>query len=228
MLEELKEKVLQANLELPVKGLVKYTWGNVSEIDRRQGIIAIKPSGVPYASMNIDDIVLIDLDGKVAEGECNPSSDTPSHIELYKAFSEIGGICHTHSRWATIWAQFGRGIPPYGTTHADYFYGTIPCTRDIRQDEIELDYEKNTGLLIIETFLNINPEQVPAVLVKNHGPFTWGKDANESVFNAVILEEIAQMAWHVTAMNPSKEKIPQIILDKHYFRKHGENSYYGQ
>ena len=228
MLDNLKKKVLCANLELPKKGLVQYTWGNVSGIDRPSGLIAIKPSGVPYKNMTATDIVLIDFEGRVIEGKLNPSSDAPSHIELYKAFPDIGGICHTHSRWATVWSQFGKGIAPYGTTHADYFYGTIPCTRDLLKEEIELEYEKNTGLLIVETFKNINPKQVPAVLVKNHGPFTWGKDADESVYNSVVLEEIAQMAWTLELRDPLLKKMPKVLLDKHFLRKHGDSAYYGQ
>lgn len=228
MLEELKEKVLFANLELPKKGLVQYTWGNVSGIDRESKLIAIKPSGVPYENMSLSDIVLINMSGEVVEGLLKPSSDAPSHIELYKAFSNIGGICHTHSRWATIWAQFGKGIPPYGTTHADYFYGTIPCTRSLRKDEIESDYEKNTGLLITETLKDIDPEQLPAVLVKNHAPFTWGKDAEKAVYYAVVLEEIAQMAWTLELRDPSIKEMPQVLLDKHFLRKHGDLAYYGQ
>jgi len=228
MLEELKEKVLNANLELPGKGLVLYTWGNVSEIDRASGLIAIKPSGVPYEKMILSDIVLMNMEGRVVEGSLKPSSDAHSHIELYKAFPKLGGICHTHSRWATVWAQFGKGISPYGTTHADYFYGTIPCTRDLRKDEIELDYEKNTGLLIVETLKDIDPIQIPAVLVKNHGPFTWGKDAEESVYNSVVLEEIAQMAWTIELRDPLRKEIPKVLLDKHFLRKHGDTAYYGQ
>ncbi|OQY32540.1 MAG: L-ribulose-5-phosphate 4-epimerase [Spirochaetaceae bacterium 4572_59] len=228
MLAELKEKVLNANLELPAKGLVLYTWGNVSAIDRETGIIAIKPSGISYDTMKKSDIVLIDLKGEVVEGSLNPSSDAPSHVELYKAFPEIGGICHTHSRWATIWSQFGKGIAPYGTTHADYFYGTIPCTRDLRKEEIELEYEKNTGLLIVETFKDIDPKQVPAILVKNHGPFTWGKDADESVYNSVVLEEVAQMAWTLESRDPLLKQMQKVLLDKHFLRKHGDSAYYGQ
>lgn len=228
MLEELKEKVLNANLELPKKGLVQYTWGNVSEINRESGLIAIKPSGVPYENMTVADIVLIDMKGRIIEGTLNPSSDAPSHIELYKAFPEIGGICHTHSRWATVWSQFGKGIAPYGTTHADYFYGAIPCTRDLKKDEIEVDYEKNTGILIVETFKDIDPIKVPAVLVKNHGPFTWGKDAGDSVYNSVVLEEIAQMAWTIELRDPHTKEMPKVLLDKHFLRKHGDTAYYGQ
>ena len=228
MLEKLKEEVLQANLELPIKGLVQYTWGNVSGIDRESEIIAIKPSGVPYEEMIQKDIVLINMKGEIIEGTLNPSSDAPSHIELYKAFPDIGGICHTHSRWATTWAQSGKGIPPYGTTHADYFYGTIPCTRDLEKDEIALDYEKNTGLLIVEILKHIDPKHMPAALVKNHAPFTWGKDANEAVYYSVVLEEVARMAWYLELKDPSIKEMPQALLDKHFLRKHGDSAYYGQ
>ncbi len=178
--------------------------------------------------MTADHIVLIDMEGKLIEGNLQPSSDAPSHVELYKAFPEMGGICHTHSKWATIWAQLGKGLAPYGTTHADYFYGTIPCTRDLLKDEIELDYEKNTGLLIVETFKNINPKQIPAILVKNHGPFTWGKDSDEAVYNSVVLEEIAQMAWVLEQREPAIKEMPKALLNKHFLRKHGESAYYGQ
>lgn len=228
MLEELKNKVLRANLKLPESGLVLYTWGNVSEIDRKSKLIAIKPSGVPYKNMKESDIVIIDLEGKVIEGSLKPSSDAPSHIELYKAFPEIGGICHTHSRWATIWAQSGKGISAYGTTHADYFYGTIPCTRDLRKSEIEIDYEKNTGLLIVEALDGTDPKQLPAALVKNHGPFTWGKDAEEAVYSSVVLEEIALMAWTLELRNSLQKEMPKYLLDKHFLRKHGDSAYYGQ
>ncbi len=228
MLQHLKMAVLNANLELPKKNMVTYTWGNVSAIDRDSGLIAIKPSGVPYDTMTSDDIVLIDFDGKVVEGRLKPSSDAPTHIVLYKSFPTIGGICHTHSRWATARAQAGKGIPAYGTTHADYFYGEIPCTRDMRAEEIEGAYETNTGLLIAETFNGTNPAQVPAVLVKNHGPFSWGRDAAEAVHNAVVLEEIAFMAQQSEQMNPNIQPIPQVLLDKHFLRKHGPGAYYGQ
>lgn len=228
MLEQLKAEVLKANLELPARGLVTYTWGNVSGIDRASGIVAIKPSGVEYDTMTADDIVLLDLTGKIVEGKLKPSSDAPTHIALYNAFPNIGGICHTHSRWATAWAQAGKSIPAYGTTHADYFYGEIPCTREMNPDEIRNDYEKNTGSVIIETFKNLNPDYIPAVLVKNHAPFTWGKNAGEAVHNSVVLEEVAMMAIQAQLLNPQIELMPQTLLDKHFLRKHGANAYYGQ
>lgn len=228
MLERLKEEVLKANLELPAKGLVIYTWGNVSGIDRDSGIIAIKPSGLEYDVMTAEDIVLIDLTGKVAEGRLKPSSDTPTHVALYNAFPEIGGVCHTHSRWATSWAQAGMEIPAYGTTHADYFYGKIPCTRDMTEEEIKAAYEENTGNVIIETFKGLNPNYVQGVLVKNHASFTWGKSAEEAVHNSVVLEEIAMMAIQAKVLNPQIKPMPQVLLDKHFLRKHGANAYYGQ
>lgn len=228
MLEDMKKRVLDANLLLPKYGLVTFTWGNVSEIDRKAGLIAIKPSGVEYDKMTADDIVIMDLDGNVVEGSLRPSSDAPTHIELYKAFSDVGGIVHTHSEWATSWAQTGLAIPCYGTTHADYFYGSIPCARSLTDDEINGEYEKNTGLVIIETFRNLDPVAVPGVLCKNHGPFAWGKDAHEAVHNAVVLEEIAKMAVHTKDILPAAAEAPQVLKDKHYFRKHGKNAYYGQ
>lgn len=228
MLEKLKEEVLKANLELPAKGLVTYTWGNVSGIDRESGIIAIKPSGVEYDLMTVDDIVLIDLKGKVVEGKLKPSSDAPTHVALYNAFENIGGICHTHSRWATSWAQCGIGISAYGTTHADYFYGEIPCTREMSEEEIQSSYEENTGNVIIETFKGLDHSFIPAVLVKNHAPFTWGKDAEESVHNSVVLEEVAMMAIQAKTLNPEIKPMPQALLNKHFLRKHGAGSYYGQ
>ena len=228
MLEDMKKRVLDANLLLPKYGLVTFTWGNVSEIDRKAGLIAIKPSGVEYDKMTADDIVIMDLDGNVVEGSLRPSSDAPTHIELYKAFSDVGGIVHTHSEWATSWAQTGLAIPCYGTTHADYFYGSIPCVRSLTDDEINGEYEKNTGLVIIETFRNLDPVAVPGVLCKNHGPFAWGKDAHEAVHNAVVLEEIAKMAVHTKDILPTAAEAPQVLKDKHYFRKHGKNAYYGQ
>lgn len=230
MLEELKEKVLKANLLLPELDLVKFTWGNVSEIDREKGIIAIKPSGVDYENLTADDIVLVDLDGNIVEGKLRPSSDTATHIELYKAFSDIGGVVHTHSEWAVSWAQSGRGIPCYGTTHADCFYGEIPCTREMTDEEIESAYEKNTGIVIAETFMkrNIDPMAVPGVLCVNHGPFSWGKNGHAAVHNAAVLETVAEMATKTELLNPSVKPVKQAILDKHYFRKHGKNAYYGQ
>lgn len=223
MLEALKEEVCRANLMLPKHGLVTFTWGNVSGIDRKSGLIVIKPSGVEYDGMKPEDMVVVDLDGKVVEGRYKPSSDTATHIELYKAFSEIGGVVHTHSRWATVFAQMGQGIPATGTTHADYFYGEIPCTRLMTTDEIRGKYEKETGTVIIEAFQSIDPMQVPAVVVYSHGPFAWGKDAAEAVHNTIVLEEIAFMQWHAKAPTMQRE-----LLDKHYLRKHGENAYYGQ
>lgn len=228
MLEELKERVLEANLLLPKHGLVTFTWGNVSEIDRASGLVAIKPSGVEYERMKAEDIVIMDLEGKVVEGKLRPSSDAPTHIELYKAFPEVGGIVHTHSEWATSWAQTGLAIPCYGTTHADYFYGSIPCARALTDEEINGEYEKNTGLVIIETFRGLDPVAVPGVLCKNHGPFAWGKDAHEAVHNAVVLEEVAKMAVHTRDILPDADEAPQALKDKHYFRKHGKDAYYGQ
>lgn len=228
MLEQLKKAVLEANLELPKKGLVTYTWGNVSGIDRESGLIAIKPSGVEYNVMTAEDIVLIDLTGKVVEGKLKPSSDAPTHVALYNAFPEIGGVTHTHSRWATAFAQAGMGIPAYGTTHADYFYGEIPCTREMTKDEIQSEYEANTGTVIIEAFKDLNPNYIPAVLVKNHAPFTWGKSAAESVHNSVVLEEVAMMAIQCRQLNLNVTPMPQVLLDKHFMRKHGPKAYYGQ
>ena len=230
MLEELKVKVYEANMELPKRGLVTYTWGNVSEIDRESGLFVIKPSGVDYEKMTPDDMVVMDLDGNRVEGRYKPSSDTPTHLELYKRYAEIGGVVHTHSTEATSWAQAGRSIPLYGTTHADYFYGEIPCARSLTPEEIDEAYEKNTGLVIIETFdsRNLNPMYTPGVLCTNHGPFTWGKDAAEAVHNAVVLEEVAKMALKTELINPDVKTAPDCIRDKHFFRKHGENAYYGQ
>lgn len=229
MLEELKERVCQANLLLPKYGLVKFTWGNVSEITEDRKYIVIKPSGVEYDQMKAKDMVVVDMDGNVVEGDLKPSSDTPTHIELYKSFPEISGITHTHSRWATIMAQAKLDVKAAGTTHADYFYGPVPVTRDMTKEEIEGEYEKNTGLVIIETFeeRNIKADQVPAVLVANHGPFTFGKNAGDSVFHSVVLEEVAFMDWHLESLG-KKDSMSQNLLDKHYLRKHGENSYYGQ
>jgi len=228
MLESLKQAVLEANLELTRRGLVIYTWGNVSGIDRENGIIAIKPSGVEYDAMREDDIVLLDLKGNVVEGKLKPSSDAPTHVALYNAFPEIGGICHTHSPYATIWAQAGMGIPAYGTTHADYFHGEIPCTRDMTEEEIRASYEANTGAVIIETFKGIDPNDMPAVLVKNHAPFTWGKTPAEAVHNAVVLEQVAMMAMYSRLLNPGLVTMPGTLLDKHFLRKHGPGAYYGQ
>ncbi|MBO4337233.1 MAG: L-ribulose-5-phosphate 4-epimerase [Lachnospiraceae bacterium] len=230
MLEELKKKVYEANMELPKRGLVTYTCGNVSEIDRETGYFVIKPSGVDYETMKPSDMVVMDLDGNKIEGEYKPSSDTPTHIELYKKYEGIGGVVHTHSPQATAWAQAGRSIPLYGKTHADYFYGPIPCAMSLTPQEIDGEYEKNTGLVIIETFENcgIDPIYTPGVLCTNHGPFTWGKDAAEAVHNAVVLEEVARMATLTEQINPRVITAPACIRDKHFFRKHGKNAYYGQ
>lgn len=229
MYQALKQRVLDANLKLPKYGLVTFTWGNVSEIDRELGVIAIKPSGVEYDVMTADHIVVVDLAGNQLEGTLNPSSDTATHLELYKAFPNIGGVVHTHSRSATIWAQAGIDIPALGTTHADYFYGDIPCTRKLSQAEIREEYEKNTGLVIIEEFAQrkVDPKAVPSVIVSGHAPFSWGKDAIDAVHNAVVLEEISAMALATRSLN-SGIKIQPELSDKHYLRKHGENAYYGQ
>lgn len=228
MLEALKKQVYEANMELPRRGLITYTWGNVSGIDRASGLFVIKPSGVDYDELKPEDMVVMDLDGNKVEGDYNPSSDTPTHLELYKAFTEVGGIVHTHSPWATSWAQAGRSIPCYGTTHADYFYGEIPCARSLTEEEINGEYEKNTGLVIIETFQGKNPMHIPGVLCTNHGPFTWGTDADNAVHNAVVLEEVAKMACRTELLKPGASPAPQVIQDKHFLRKHGANAYYGQ
>lgn len=227
MLEELKKRVYEANMLLPKYGLVTFTWGNASEIDRESGLFAIKPSGVEYDKLSPEDMVILDLKGNKVEGKYNPSSDTPTHLELYKAFGNIGGVVHTHSTWATSWAQAGREIPCFGTTHADYIYGKVPCTRCLTEEELR-DYETNTGLLIANLFKDKDYEAVPAVLCKNHGPFVWGKDGHEAVHNAVVLEEVAKMAAHCEQINAQAEPAPQELLDKHYFRKHGTGAYYGQ
>lgn len=228
MLEALKQQVLVANLALKSHGLVKFTWGNVSGIDRESGLVVIKPSGVPYEGMTVDDLVVLDLAGTVVEGKWKPSSDTPTHLALYRAFADIGGVVHTHSRWATIFSQMHRSIPALGTTHADYFYGEIPCTRPMTPEEIHGDYEAETGKVIVETFAHISPKEIPAALVCEHGPFAWGKDADEAVYHAVVLEELAFMAYHCMLMDPSTMAMQQTLLDKHYLRKHGKNAYYGQ
>ena len=230
MLEELKKKVYEANILLPKYGLVTFTWGNVSAIDRKSGLFVIKPSGVEYDTMTPDDMVVMDLEGNKVEGKLNPSSDTPTHLEIYKAFKEVGGVVHTHSSYATSWAQAGRSIPCYGTTQADYFYGEIPCVRCLNKDEIESAYEENTGHLIVNEFerMGKDPVAVPAVLCKNHGVFTWGKDAHEAVHNAVVTEEVAKMAFRCELINPEVKPAPQELQDKHYYRKHGANAYYGQ
>ena len=234
MLEELKEAVLQANLELPRRGLVVYTWGNVSGVDRERGLMVIKPSGVSYETMEASDMVVVSLEtGEKVEGALNPSSDTPTHVVLYREFPEAGGVVHTHSRWATTLAQAGRDLPPLGTTHADHFYGAVPCTRAMRREEIEGapgHYEWETGHVIVEAFRGrgIDPASVPAALVRSHGPFTWGKTPAKAVENAVVLEELAFMAWHDLALDPDLPDMPRALLDKHYLRKHGAGAYYGQ
>ena len=235
MLEELKEKVCRANLDLVRHGLVIFTWGNVSAIDRASGLVVIKPSGVSYDNMKPSDMVVVNLDGKVVEGELNPSSDTPTHLVLYKAFPNIGGVVHTHSTYATAWAQAGIDIPSLGTTHADYFHDDIPCTRNMKKSEVFGEYEKETGNVIVEAFKKINPDDTPAVLVRNHGPFAWGTDADNAVHNAVVLEEIAKMAFISLTVNLStldivnhKPTMNKLLIEKHYSRKHGPNAYYGQ
>lgn len=230
MLEQLKQEVYEANMLLPKYHLVTFTWGNVSGIDREKGLFVIKPSGVDYDKLTPDSMVVVNLEGEVVEGDYRPSSDTPTHVVLYDRFQEIGGVVHTHSPWATSWAQAGRGIPCYGTTHADYLYGQVPCVRTLTKEEIETAYEKNTGVLIADEFerLAVDYLATPAVLCKNHGPFTWGKDAKEAVHNAVVLEEVAKMAARCEQIDPKVNPAPQELQDKHYYRKHGKNAYYGQ
>jgi len=229
MIKTLKEMVWKANLELPKYGLITFTWGNVSGIDRDSGLVVIKPSGVEYDNMTVGDMVVVDLDGNVVEGNLKPSSDTPTHLELYRTSPEIGGIVHTHSQWATIFAQAGQPIPAYGTTHADYFYGEIPCTRPMTLKEIQGDYELETGKVIAETFEGKRIEQVPGVVVYSHGPFSWGPDPMEAVHNAVVLEQVAMMAWHSNILSGGiLSPMQPELLDKHYLRKHGDNAYYGQ
>ncbi|OTN75379.1 L-ribulose-5-phosphate 4-epimerase [Enterococcus sp. 8G7_MSG3316] len=230
MLEQLKEEVFQANLDLPKQGLIKYTWGNVSAVDRARGLFVIKPSGVDYETMQASDMVVCDFDGNIIEGNMNPSSDTPTHAVLYKSFPEIGGIVHTHSTWATSWAQSGIDLPAMGTTHADTFYGAVPCARFLTQKEIDDGYEAETGHVIVGTFKErgIKPLEIPGVLLHGHGPFTWGKDAKSAVMNAVVLEEVAKMNVITRQLNSYATELPQRILDKHYLRKHGKNAYYGQ
>ncbi len=231
MLEKLKREVFEANMMLPRYGLVTFTWGNVSGICREEGLVAIKPSGVEYEQLTADDIVIVDMDGRVVEGRLKPSSDTATHLELYRAFGSIGGVVHTHSRYATIFAQSGIGVPPLGTTHADYFYGEIPCTEKMTPDEIGSAYEKNTGVVITRMFeqKNIAPSEIPAALVYSHGPFTWGTDPHNSVHNAVVLEEVAFMAWNNICFSGGKvQPMQKELLDKHFLRKHGANAYYGQ
>ena len=228
MLETLKERVLQSNLKLVELGLVLFTWGNVSAIDRKSGLVAIKPSGVEYEGMRAEDIVVVNLDGVVVEGGWKPSTDLPTHLALYQAFPEIGGVVHMHSAYATAFAQAGRGIPAYGTTHADYFYGEVPCTRPLTKAEVETDYERNTGLVIAEAFAGRDPGAVPGCLIKNHGPFAWGKDCETAVYHAAVLEYCAKMALFTEQLSGTAVPADSYLLDKHYFRKHGANAYYGQ
>ena len=228
MLEQLKEEVYEANLDLAAKGMVIYTWGNVSGIDRASGLVVIKPSGVDYGEMRAEDMVVIDLEGRIVEGRYRPSSDTPTHLALYRKYPAIGGVTHTHSTFAAAFAQAGLPIPAFGTTHADYFYGDIPCTRDLTAEEIETAYELNTGLVIAETIGDADPLAVPGILVKNHGSFAWGKSAAESVYHAVVLDKVAEMAYRTITLSPDTPRVPQHLLDKHYYRKHGANAYYGQ
>lgn len=230
MLEKLREEVYKANMELPEKGLVVYTWGNVSAVDREQGLVVIKPSGVEYDELSPSNLVIVDMNCNIVEGDLNPSSDTKTHVELYKAFPSVGGIVHTHSSHAVGWAQAGRDIPCYGTTHADYFYGSVPCTRNLTSEEVNSDYELNTGKVITETFRErkLDPIAVPGVICKSHGPFTWGKNAAQAVYHAVVLEELAKMALYTVTIDPNAEPAPDYVLDKHYLRKHGANAYYGQ
>lgn len=228
MLEQLKQEVYEANMELWEKGMVIYTWGNVSGIDREKNLVIIKPSGVDYDSMKPEDMVVVDFNGNVAEGNYRPSSDTATHLVLYQTYPEIGGVVHTHSTWAVTFAQAGLSIPAFGTTHADYFYGDIPCTRDLTKEEIESAYELNTGKVIAETIKEHDPMAIPGIVVKNHGPFAWGKTPKGAVYNAVVLDKVAEMAYHTMTLNPRAMRVPQYLLDKHYFRKHGANAYYGQ
>lgn len=228
MLEDLKQKVLEANLELVEKNLVIYTWGNVSGIDREKGLIVIKPSGVDYDKLKAEDMVVVDLEGNVVEGKLKPSSDTPTHVVLYNAFKEIGGVVHTHSEWATSFAQAGLSIPAFGTTHADYFYGEIPCTRPMTAEEINGQYEKETGNVIVETFKDVDPLFVSGVVVNEHGPFSWGTSPEDAVYHAVVMEQVAKMAFNTISLKGNREPMDKVLLDKHFLRKHGKNAYYGQ
>ena len=228
MLKELKKAVLEANLELQKNGLVLYTWGNASGIDREKGLVVIKPSGVDYDKMGPQDMVVVDLFGNQVEGDLRPSSDTPTHLVLYRNFLTIGGVVHTHSTYATIWAQAAKSIPAFGTTHADYFYGDVPCTRTLREEEIQGNYEEETGNVIVESFINKEVSHVPSVLVANHGPFSWGKDAHEAVYHATVLEEVAKMALYTSQLKKDSKSIDSVLLDKHFLRKHGSGAYYGQ
>ena len=227
MLEELKAKVCKANLELVEHGLVIFTWGNVSAIDRESGLVVIKPSGVSYDNMKPEDMVVVDLDGNIVEGDLNPSSDTPTHLALYRAWPQIGGVVHTHSTYATAWAQAGRDIPNIGTTHADYFHNAIPCTENMTEEEVKGAYELETGNVIIKRFEGLNPVHTPGVLVKNHGPFSWGKDGFDAVHNAVVMEQVAKMAYIAYGVNPNLT-MNELLIEKHFNRKHGPNAYYGQ
>ena len=230
MLEQLKQAVYEANMELPRRGLVTYTWGNVSGIDREQGLVVIKPSGVEYEELTPDKLVVLDLDGNIMEGELNPSSDTKTHLELYKAFPALGGVVHTHSPHAVAWAQAGEDIPCYGTTHADYFYGPVPCARDLTKEELDEDYEKNTGKIIVETFTgrDLDPVHLPAVICRSHGPFAWGETVVEALYHAAVLEEVAKMALLTRQVKQDAEPAPAHVVEKHFMRKHGPNAYYGQ
>lgn len=228
MLKKLRQQVWQANMDLQRHGLVLFTWGNASGIDREKGLIVIKPSGVDYEKMKPEDMVVVDLAGNQVEGTLRPSSDTPTHLVLYRDFPEVGGIVHTHSTYATAWAQAGKSIPAFGTTHADYFYGDVPCTPSLSKEEIQGKYEEETGNVIVGIFKNLNPIHVPGVLVGNHGPFSWGKDADEAVYHAVVLEEVAKMAHYTCSINAKAKAIDQVLLDKHFLRKHGKDAYYGQ
>lgn len=230
MLEQLKQAVYEANMELPRRGLVTYTWGNVSGIDREQGLVVIKPSGVEYEELTPDKLVVLDLDGNIMEGELNPSSDTKTHLELYKAFPALGGVVHTHSPHAVAWAQAGEDIPCYGTTHADYFYGPVPCARDLTKEELDEDYEKNTGKIIVETFTgrDLDPVHLPTVICRSHGPFAWGETVVEAVYHAAVLEEVAKMALLTRQVKQDAEPAPAHVVEKHFMRKHGPNAYYGQ
>ncbi|HHV12795.1 MAG TPA: L-ribulose-5-phosphate 4-epimerase [Clostridiales bacterium] len=228
MLEKLKQEVFEANMDLVAKGMVIYTWGNVSGIDREKKLVVIKPSGVDYETMKAEDMVVVDLEGNVVEGNYKPSSDTPTHLVLYKTYPEIGGVVHTHSTWGVTFAQAGLSIPAFGTTHADYFYGDIPCTRELTEQEINEAYEHNTGLVIVETIGDKDAMAIPGIVVKNHGPFAWGKTAAGAVYNAVVLDKVAEMAYKTMTLNPRVPRVSEYLLDKHYFRKHGANAYYGQ
>lgn len=228
MLEQLKKEVYKANMELQEKGMVIYTWGNVSGIDREKGLVVIKPSGVSYENMKESDMVVVDMEGNVVEGNYKPSSDTATHLILYKKYKDIGGVVHSHSTWAVTFAQAGLDIPAFGTTHADYFFGDIPCTRDLTMGEIEEAYELNTGNVIVETIGDKDPMEIPGIVVKNHGPFAWGKTPAGAVYNGVVLDKVAEMAYKTMTLNSSVKRVPQHLLDKHYYRKHGANAYYGQ